>query len=367
MTTGDLLVVSDLVKRFALPRRGLHRGEVTIVDGVSFSLAEGESWGLVGESGSGKSTTARLVLGLLEASSGSIRFRDQELIGLRGKALRRVRSDVQAVFQDITGSLDPKMTIAQLLAEALKVHRVGPASQRRDRSAELLELVGLRAAQLDRYPYELSGGQRQRVVLARAVSMDPALLVLDEAVSALDVSTRAQVINLLVDLQARTGVAYLFIAHDLSVVYHLCDRIAVMYAGQIVEAGSAEQVYTAPRHPYTQALLSAIPERPGPGSRSEARIVLQGNAPSPTDPPAGCRFHPRCPHAMAVCAMDEPRIRRFADGGEVACHLHDQGPVLDGASVTLLSLEQGPSGRGSSPAERRSVVDAAVDVTVDGT
>lgn len=363
MTSSDLLVVTDLVKRFALPRRKLQRGEVTIVDSVSFSLAEGESWGLVGESGSGKSTTARLVLGLLEASSGSIRFRGEELTSLRGKALRRVRADVQAVFQDITGSLDPKMTIAQLLAEALKVHRVCPADERRDRSAELLELVGLRAGQLDRYPYELSGGQRQRVVLARALSMDPALLVLDEAVSALDVSTRAQVINLLVDLQARTGVAYLFIAHDLSVVYHLCDRIAVMYAGRIVESGSAEQVYTAPRHPYTQALLSAIPERPGSGSPSGARIVLRGSAPSPTDPPAGCRFHPRCPHAMAVCEVDEPLSRRFEDGGEVACHLHDQGPVLAGASVALVSLGSGPSGRASSAGTGLSAVDAPPEGT----
>jgi oligopeptide transport system ATP-binding protein len=341
VSEAELLTVTDLVKRFPLPRRGTHRGEVTIVDSVSFSVAEGESWGLVGESGSGKSTTARLVLRLLDAQEGSIRFRGRELTGLRGKELRRVRADIQAVFQDVTGSLDPKMTIAQLLAEALMVHGVCPPGQRRARSAELMELVGLRASQLDRYPYELSGGQRQRVALARALSTDPALLVLDEAVSALDVSTRAQVINLLQDVQDRTGVAYLFIAHDLSVVYHLCDRIAVMYAGQIVEAGTAEQVCSAPRHPYTEALLSAIPERPVPGVPPRPRIVLAGGAPSPADPPPGCRFHPRCPHAMAMCAVEAPPIRRFGDGGEVACHLHDHGPTLEGRSVVTLSVPGG--------------------------
>jgi oligopeptide/dipeptide ABC transporter ATP-binding protein len=330
-STGSLLAVTGLSKAYPLRTDGLGRPreKVTVVDNVSFDIRPAEAWGLVGESGSGKSTTARLVLRLIEPSAGSVVFDGQDLTRLSGGALRRARRGVQGVFQDVSGSLDQKMTIGQLLAEPLRVHTQVHRRARRGRSMELLELVGLRSEHLDRYPYELSGGQRQRVALARAAAVSPKLLVLDEPVSALDVSTRAQVINLLSDLQRDLQVAYLFIAHDLAVVYHLCARIAVMYLGQIVEAGEAAQMYLAPRHPYTQALLSAIPG-------TDQRIVLRGDAPGASQVPAGCRFHPRCPYAMDVCRRVTPPVTRYADGGSVACHLHDQGPSLAGRSVDLL-------------------------------
>jgi oligopeptide/dipeptide ABC transporter ATP-binding protein len=333
--TAPLLEVRGLRKEYLQRRSALSAGKdrAVVVDGVDFSISPGEAWGLVGESGSGKSTTARLVLRLLEPTDGSIRLAGQDITHLRGRALREARSKMQAVFQDVAGSLDNTFSVQQLLAEPLRLHRSLPKAQRRAEAAKLLGQVGLGAHLLDRYPYELSGGQRQRVALARALAVDPALIVLDEAVSALDVSTRAQVVNLLAHLRERLHLAFLFIAHDLSVVHHLCDRIAVMYLGQIVESGPAPEVYTRPRHPYTQALLSAIPSR----MADRDRIVLRGDTPPPTAVPSGCRFHTRCPYAFDPCSTQVPPVLELPGGGSVACHLHTSGPNLQGETVDRLS------------------------------
>ncbi len=336
-TSSPLLDVSGLRKEYRQRRSVLSaaRERAIVVDGVDFRIAPAEAWGLVGESGSGKSTTARLVLRLLEPTAGTVHLAGQDITALRGRALREVRTTMQAVFQDVAGSLDSTCTVVQLLGEPLRLHQDLSKPQRREESRRLLEQVGLGAHLLDRYPYELSGGQRQRVALARALAVKPKLLVLDEAVSALDVSTRAQVINLLAELRERFELAFLFIAHDLSVVHHLCDRIGVMYIGKIVETGPANEVYLRPRHPYTQALLSAIPSR----MADRNRIVLRGDTPAPTAVPPGCRFHTRCPYALEPCDREEPPVLDLPDGGTVACHLHTSGPMLAGASVDTLRPE----------------------------
>jgi oligopeptide/dipeptide ABC transporter ATP-binding protein len=329
-----LLEVRGLRKEYLQRRSALSAGKdrAVVVDGVDFEISPGEAWGLVGESGSGKSTTARLVLRLLPPTAGTITLAGQDITALRGRALRGARAKMQAVFQDVAGSLDNTFTVQQLLAEPMRLHRQIPRSERRVEATRLLDQVGLGAHLLDRYPYELSGGQRQRVALARALAVEPALIVLDEAVSALDVSTRAQVVNLLAHLRQRLDLAFLFIAHDLSVVHHLCDRIAVMYLGQIVESGPAPEVYTQPRHPYTQALLSAIPSR----MADRDRIVLRGDTPPPTAVPSGCRFHTRCHYAFEPCSTQAPPVLELAGGSTVACHLHTSGPNLQGASVDRL-------------------------------
>ena len=340
-----VLEVRGISKEF-VSRAGLLGRRRTIsrsVQDVSFSIAAGETLGLVGESGSGKSTTARLALRLYEPTAGTVHLDGRDITALRGADLRAVRADVQAVFQDITGALNSSMTVADIVAEPLRVHRDVPRSARRAEAAEMLERVGLRRDYLDRYPYELSGGQRQRVGIARALVLRPKLVVLDEPVSALDVSTQSQVINLLGDLQEEIGCAFLFIAHNLYVVHHISQRIAVMYLGSIKEHGTAEQVYGRPRHPYTQALLSAIPE-PNPASeRTRTPIVLRGDVPGPTSIPPGCSFHTRCPYAMDVCRTDVPETITFDDGGTVACHLHTTGPELAGASVDTLPLPVVPT------------------------
>jgi oligopeptide/dipeptide ABC transporter ATP-binding protein len=329
-----LLEVRGLRKEYLHRRSALSatKDRAVVVDGVDFQVSRGEAWGLVGESGSGKSTTARLVLRLLQPTAGTITLAGQDITSLRGRALREARAKMQAVFQDVAGSLDNTFTVSQLLAEPLRLHRRIAKSERRAEAARLLGQVGLGAHLLDRYPYELSGGQRQRVALARALAVEPALIVLDEAVSALDVSTRAQVVNLLAHLRQRFHLAFLFIAHDLSVVHHLCDRIAVMYLGQIVESGPAPEVYTQPRHPYTQALLSAIPSR----MADRERIVLRGDTPPPTAVPPGCRFHTRCPYAFDPCSTETPPVLELAGGATVACHLHTSGRNLQGESVDKL-------------------------------
>ncbi len=315
----SLLRVDSLVKHF--PAEGLlGRGKpVRAVDGVSFEIGQGETLALVGESGSGKTTVGRTILRLTEPTSGTVTFEGQALFALDRAALRALRRRMQIVFQDPAGALNPRMRIGSAIAEGLEIHRLASGSEIPARVAALMQEVGLDPALAGRFPRELSGGQRQRVGIARALAVEPSFLVLDEPVSALDVSVQAQVINLLADLQQRRGLSYLFIAHDLAVVRQLAHRIAVMYLGKIVETGPAEALLGSPRHPYTRALLSAVPE-PVPG-RSITRILLPGDPPSPASPPSGCRFRTRCfhPRMDARCANEEPALREIA-GARAACH-----------------------------------------------
>jgi oligopeptide transport system ATP-binding protein len=319
---GDaLLAVRDLKKYFPV-RKGFFGREVAqvrAVDGVSFWVRRGETLGLVGESGSGKTTAGRTVLRLLPATGGEVDFDGQDVFALDERGLRRFRRRAQMIFQDPYGSLNPRMTVGDTIREVLKVHRLASGRDAARRVAELLDLVGLLPASATRYPHEFSGGQRQRIGIARALSVEPDLIVCDEPVSALDVSVQAQVLNLLQDLQQRLGLAYLFVAHDLSVIEHVSDRVAVMYLGRVVELADADGIIRAPRHPYTRALLSAVPVA-SPGDRA-GRIVLAGDIPSPQDPPPGCPFHPRCPHPLkdADCARIVPPLAEKAPLHFAAC------------------------------------------------
>jgi oligopeptide/dipeptide ABC transporter ATP-binding protein len=316
-----LLEVEGLTKHFPVRRGLLGRttGLVRAVDSVSFSIDVGATLGVVGESGCGKTTTSKLVLGLERPTSGTIRFGGENVLALARAGWRRYRRAVQAVFQDPYASLDPRMRVGTIIAEPLVINEQMDAAARRRRVDELLDLVSLPARAAGLYPHEFSGGQRQRVAIARALALSPRLVVLDEPVSALDVSIRAQILNLLRDLQARLGVSYLFIAHDLAAVAHMSHVIAVMYLGQIVERGPADAVALQPRHPYTQALFAAALPIDFESAREE--VTLAGEVPSPLAPPAGCRFHPRCPHVMPRCATEEPVLRPAA-GRLVACHLY---------------------------------------------
>jgi oligopeptide transport system ATP-binding protein len=317
-----LLEVRGLVKHFPVKTGLLGRttGHVKAVDGVSFALARGETLGLVGESGCGKSTTGRCVLRLIEPTAGDVTLAGESVTQAAPAALRGLARRMQIVFQDPYASLNPRMTVGAIVGEPLLIHRLAATrAEREARVAELLRLVGLAPEHMRRYPHEFSGGQRQRIGIARALAVQPALIVCDEAVSALDVSVQAQVVNLLQDLQERLGLSYLFIAHDLSVVEHLSDRVAVMYLGRIVEIAPARRLYAQPQHPYTQALLSAVPV-PDPLARRQ-RIKLPGDPPSPLNPPQGCHFHPRCPLAEARCRQEAPVLKAVGAGHAVACHL----------------------------------------------
>lgn len=323
MSQKELLKVNHLKQYF--PIKGGFLGgtvdHVKAVDDVSFNIYEGETLSVVGESGCGKSTTGRAILRLDEPTDGMIEFNGEDLLSLNKRELRKRRKDLQVIFQDPYASLNPRQTVGKILTEAMTIQNTVPRDKRRERAIELLETVGLNAEQIDRYPHEFSGGQRQRIGIARALSVDPKLIICDEAVSALDVSIQAQVLNLLKKLQRQLNLTYLFIAHDLGVVRHISDRIIVMYLGKVVEIADKKSLFENPQHPYTKALLSAIPI-PDPEVKKE-RIVLRGDVPSPISPPAGCRFHTRCPFATELCKQEVPELRNLDhmhEGHRAACH-----------------------------------------------
>ena len=324
-----LLEVEGLVKHFVAERSlfGRALAHVKAVDGVSFSLEAGKTLAIVGESGCGKSTVSRLVLRLIEPDAGAIRFDDHDLLSLDAEALRAFRREAQIIFQDPYASLNPRMTVGQILTEPLVLHDLVPAAQRRERVAELLRLVGLEPRLARRYPHEFSGGQRQRIAIARALAVEPKLIICDEPVSALDVSIRSQILNLLRALQDRLGLAYIFVSHDLAVVKHIADHVAVMNLGQIVETAEADELFAAPRHPYSRALLSAIP-LPQPHAK-RAKVLLQGEIPSALNPPAGCRFHTRCPFVVERCRSEAPELIADGAGHAAACHRVSELPSAD--------------------------------------
>jgi len=319
---NDLLVIRDLVKHFPVTRGVLARpvGAVRAVDGISFSIPRGKTLSLVGESGSGKTTAGRAILRLIEPTSGTVQFDGIDVTALDRKELRALRKRMQIIFQDPYGSLNPRMTVYSVLAEALAAHDIVQRAGARDRVFHLLDLVGLSPEAADRYPHEFSGGQRQRIGIARALAVEPDLIIADEPVSALDVSIQAQILNLLEDLQDQFGLTYLFIGHNLSVVRHISDYVAVMYLGRIVEIGTTADIFGTPTHPYTKALLSAVPV-PIPGAKQQ-RQVLHGDVPSPINPPPGCHFHPRCPDCIADCRLRDPHLVPITPAHSAACLVH---------------------------------------------
>ncbi len=336
----SLVEVSDLKVHFPVRRGLLMRQVATVkaVDGVSFEVPQGQTLGLVGESGCGKSTTVRAMLRLVDATAGSVKLAGSEILDLRGSALRERRRDMQMVFQDPYASLNPRMTVFDILAEPLRVHGVASKkAELEDRISKLMKQCGLSAAFMRRYPHEFSGGQRQRVGIARAIALSPKLVLLDEPVSALDVSIQAQILNLLGDLQSELGLTYVFVAHDLAVVRHICQSIAVMYLGRIVEQSPADALFESPRHPYTQALMSAIPVPDPVVERKRKRLVLRGEVPSPLAPPPGCHFHTRCPIAMPKCKVETPTLKEVERGRFAACHAVDD---LAGKAPDLLGGSQ---------------------------
>jgi oligopeptide transport system ATP-binding protein len=320
-----LVEVKNLKKHFPIMRGVLRRqvGAVQAVDGVSFNIYKGETLGLVGESGCGKSTTGRTILQLLEPTSGQVTYEGQELTALNRNEMRKARRHMQMIFQDPYASLNPRMSVGSIVGEPLQIHNIGNSQTRKERIQELLKVVGLNPYFINRYPHEFSGGQRQRIGIARALATNPAFIVADEPISALDVSIQAQVVNLMDDLKAELGLTYLFIAHDLSMVRYISDRVAVMYLGRIVELSDRNEVFDHPLHPYTQALLSAIPVPDPEKEARRQRLILEGDVPSPANPPSGCRFHPRCSYATEICKEEDPAFRNLGSDSQphfVACH-----------------------------------------------
>jgi oligopeptide transport system ATP-binding protein len=326
-TDNNVIVeVEDLKMHFPIYRGVIQRqvGAVHAVDGISFSIQRGETLGLVGESGCGKSTTGRTILQLYKPTSGSVHFEGVDLVKLKGEELRKMRRKMQMIFQDPYASLNPRMTVADIVSEPLIVHNVANAQEIKERVQHLLELVKLNPSFANRYPHEFSGGQRQRIGVARALALQPSFIICDEPISALDVSIQAQVVNLLEELQEQFNLTYLFIAHDLSMVRHISNRVAVMYLGIIAEKAARDELYLHPLHPYTQALLSAVPIPDPVADAKRHRIILEGDVPSPVNPPSGCRFRTRCPIAEAICAEEQPVFREIKPGHFVACHFSER-------------------------------------------